>query len=333
MELRACRNATIAALKFILSQQKEDGSFTPVEHGLATHNKLLLALTDMGQQPRAAHLASWLREFAMDLDGDFSAVSRPAPYDHHYPVANAFIAAGAMRLPQFSLAYGSIGFVTSLQHPETGGFLSAGPEAGLDDEQDLLSSAACGYACLQCGELAVAEATGRFLMEMWDNQPGAAAARLFLAARKRMSIITEFDPEQAAHYVVDTGKTGQGYHVPALAAGFLGCLYDATGEDSYLEYMHHYLQFLASCAEDRYSSDRSAWVGWASALAADITGNANYQRAAQEVAQGLLRLQLQNGSWLTGSMSADMTSDVVDATAEGIIVMNQIMRSWVTLEE
>ena len=182
MDLRRCRSATVAAIKWLLTQQNPDGSFAPVEHGLATHNKLLWALNDMGQQPKAAQLATWLRGYALDEEGDFGGLARPTPYDHYYALGNAFVVCGAMRLGSFSLAYPALDLLTSLQHPRSGGFLTAGPEATLGDEQDMVTTALCGLACLQGGRLEAAEAAGRFLLDLWEAQPGGAAARLFLAA-------------------------------------------------------------------------------------------------------------------------------------------------------
>lgn len=333
MDLRHCRSATISALRWLLSQQSPDGSFLPLEHGMATHNKLLWALADMGQQPKAAQLCAWLRAYALDDEGDFATLARPAPYDRFHSVGNAFLACGAMRLGQFSVAYPVMGLLGSLQHPETGGFLTAGADATLDGEQDLLTTAVCGLACLHCGQLEAAEAAGRFVQRLWDLQPGEAAARLYLFTHRGMEMITEPTAEPTAAYVVETAKQEQWYHVPALAAGLLAALYEATGDEGWLETMHRYLQFLSSCAEDRYDSFRSGLVGWAAALAYELTGNANYLRTVEAVAEGLFANQLANGSWLMGAFSADLTSDVVDATAENIIALNQMMRSLATAEE
>ena len=325
MDLRRCRNATIGALKFLLRQQHPDGSFAPVEYGMATHSKLLWALGDMGQGPKATQLCAWLREHALDEEGDFSGQARPAPYDRYYSAGNAFLALGAMRLGQFAVGYPALGLLTSLQHPATGGFLTAGPDATLDDEQDAYTAAVCGYACLQGGQLEAAEGAGRFLVALLDAQP--AAARLYLVARGALEVVREFPEEQAAWYLVDAGQPEQWYHVPALAAGFLGALYDATGGEPWREGLNRFLQYLDSCAEDRYTSERSAWVGWAAAVAYELTGSANYLRVVETAAEAVLVNQLNNGSWLTGSTQGDLTSDVMDATAENVIVLNQILRS------
>lgn len=334
MDLRRCRSATVAAIKWLLTQQNPDGSFAPAEYGMATHNKLLWALNDMGQQPKAAQLSAWLREHALDEEGDFSGLTRSTPYDHYYAVGNAFLACGAMRLGQFAVAYPALGLLTSLQHPRSGGFLTAGPQAALTAEQDLVTTALCGLACLQGGQLEAAEAAGRFLLDLWEAQPGGAAARLFLAATgDKPALVTKCEAGQGAWYAVDTNLPEQSYHAPALAAGFLALVHDASGETSYLEGTHRYLQFLDSCHEDRFQGEHSAWVAWAGAIAFEMTGNANYQRNAERAVDGLLATQLANGSWLKGSAGADLTSDVVDATAEGIIALNQAMRSIVSAEE
>ena len=332
MDLRSCRNSTINAIKWLLTQQNADGSFAPVEYGMATHNKLLWALGDMGQQPKAAQLALWLRSSALDDEGDLSGLVRPAPYDRFWAVGNAMVAAGAMRIGQFAVSYPMLGTLTSLQHPKSGGFLTAGPEASLDAEQDVLTTAACGLACLQCGALREAEAAGGYLLRLWENQPGGAGAHLFLITRNGEEIVTDYEPEQALWYAVDTGQRGQLYCAPALAAGFLAWLSDATGSAKFLEGTHGYLQFIDSCADDRYSSERSAFVAWANALTYEITGNANHLRTVEVGVTALLSTQLNNGSWLKGSMGADLTSDVVDATAEGIIVLNQVLRSLGRME-
>ena len=263
MDLRHCRSATVGAVKWLLTQQNADGSFAPVEHGMATHNKLLWALNDMGQQPKAAQLSTWLRENGLDEEGDFGGLSRPTPYDHFPMIGNAFLAVSAMRLGQFALAYPAVGMISSFQHPQSGGFFTAGPEATLLDEQDMITTALCGLACLQGGQLEAAEAAGRFLLALWEAQPGGAAARLFLAATgDSPGPVTKWETGQAVWYSVDTNLPEQPYYAPSLAAGFLALVHDATGDSAYLDGTHRYLQFLDSCNEDRFTAERSAWVAW-----------------------------------------------------------------------
>ncbi len=328
MDLRNCRQATIQATKWLLSQQTEDGGIKPVEHGMSTFHKVPLALAIMGQGDRAARLCAWIAENSLDEEGDFTQFfPRSELHERFYPWTNAWLVCGAQRLGEFGLSVPALDFLLSLQHPTTGGFLTAGPVAGVNDIQDALSTAAAGLACLYGGQVAAAEAAGRFLLWLWENQPGGAAAHLYYTAQAGTEIVTEFDPDEADYFALQVGKPEQWYHVPGMAAGFLALLYEATRQPEYIDGTHGYLQFVESCGADRYTNDKSAFLGWGAALAYRATGNANYQRITEAVADGLIQDQLPNGTWLTGTMAMNITADVVDATAEGIIVVSQILQS------
>ena len=328
MDMKIYRQAMIRAAKWLLSQQGDDGALAPVEHGVATYHKVPLALAVMGQMDRAALLAGWIQQNSLDSEGDFAGrYPRPALHQDFYPWANAWLICGMQCLGHFGLSMPALDFLLTLQHPASGGFLSAGPTAGLNDQQDGLSTAAAGLACLYGGQIAAAEAAGRFLLWLWDDQPGGAAARLYFTAQQGNQIVAEFDEEAAEHFAVNTNRPAQWYHVPALAAGFLILLHEATGEEAYLAVGHQYLQFAEACAADRYRSEKSAFLGWAAAIGLKTTGNANYERVVEQVGSSLLATQLGNGSWLKGCMGSDLTADVVDATAEGIICLAKMVES------
>ncbi len=328
MDTKNCRQAMIQGTKWLLPQQDADGAMQPVEHGVATYHKVLLAYAIMGQIDRAAALSAWIQENSIDEEGDFgSDFPRPPLHTHFYSWANSWLVCGAHCLGHFGISVPALEFLLSLQHPDSGGFLTAGPEAGLNDRQDALSTAAAGLACLYGGRIDAAEAAGRFLAWLWDNQPGGAAARLYFVVEETDQVITDFDEQLAPYFAVHTSHPEQWYHVPALAAGFLMLLYEATGEPAYLAGGHHYLQFADGCGRDRYSSDTSAFLGWAAAIGLKATANANYERIAQEVGDNLLAAQLANGTWLKGCMGSDITADVVDGTAEAIICLAKIIES------
>jgi len=318
----------IQATKWLMSQQADDGGMQPLEHGLATYHKVPLAYAAMGQIDRAAALSLWIQENSLNEEGDFAGhFPRPALHREFYSWANSWLICGEHSLGHFGTSIPALEFLLTLQHPQTGGFLTAGPEAGLNDRQDALSTATAGLACLYGGQIEAAEAAGRFLLWLWDNQPGGAAARLYFLVEQGDQTLTEFDEELAPSFAVHISRPQQWYHVPALAAGFLILLHEATGEPAYLEGGHQYLQFADSCASDRYTSDKSAFLGWAAAIGFRATANANYERILQEVGAGLLASQLDNGTWLKGCMGTDITADVVDATAEGIICLAKIVES------
>lgn len=325
MDIKGYRQSVIQATRFLISQQNEDGSFRPVEQGIASYSKVPYALSLMGQAERAQRLCMYIKEGVLDDEGDFVGHFPRSPLQkRYYMIPNAWLVAGAQRLGQFGISLRAVDFVGSFQHPDSGGFFTAGPAATVTGEQDVHSTAVCGLALLYCGRTEDAEQAGAYLEYMINNQP-APAARLFFKSRAGRQIITEFSEENAAEQMMQVGKPDQWYHVPALAAGFLVKLADVTGSAKTLEAAQAYLHFVDSGGPDRYTSERSGFVGWAAALLFSATGNQNYRRIALAVANSLLEAQLQNGSWLKGSMGEDITSDVVDATAENMICMVQIL--------
>jgi hypothetical protein len=327
MDIKAYRQATVQAVKFLLSQQNEDGSFNPVDMGIATYYKVPYALSVMGASERASRLCAYVLGSVMDEEGEGDFVghfSRSPLHERYYLVSNAWLVAGAQRLGQFGISLRGVDFLGSLQHPTSGGFFTAGPAASRDGEQDVLSTATCGLALLYCGRTEDAVQAGAYLQKVWESQP-AAAARLFLCTRKGSELITEFTEENALERMIMVGKQDQWYHAAGMAAGFLARLAEVTGDAGTLEIAQKDLHFLDGCGPDRYNGPKSAFFGWAAALLHAATGNANYRRIAVSVADGLLENQLQNGSWLQGCMGEDLTSDVVDGTAEGIICMSQIL--------
>ncbi|MCD6352092.1 MAG: glycoside hydrolase family 9 protein [Armatimonadetes bacterium] len=327
MDLRSYRVATINGTKWLMTQQERDGSFKPVEHGLATCHKLPYALALMGEEERAARLCSWLVDHMMDEEGDFTRLyPRSNLMELFYNYPNAWLIAGAQKLGVYALSWPAAEFLSTVQHPETGGFLTAGPAASLSDEQDLLSTATAGLACLHIGASQAAVRAGDFLVWLLDKQPRSNA--LFTFVRDTDQLVEEPPSQELEpYYVFHVGRPGQFYAAPAMAALFLSKLYDATSNDDYLTAAQLYANFPESDAADRYTSVYSGLWGWAAAELFAATGNQNYLRTATEVGNALLEQQLENGSWLQASMTVNQESDVVDGTAEHIIVLRGITKA------
>ncbi len=326
MDLRSYRQAVINATKWLLTQQDPAGPFKPVEYGLATCHKVPFALALVGQGERAARLVAWIQDQLMDDEGDFSRLYPRAGWtERYYPYANAWIVAGAQKLGLFGLSWPASGFLFTLQHP-AGGFLSAGPSASLADEQDVLSTSAAGLAALYCGQQEVAQRAANFLVWLLENQPRSNV--LCMVVRNGEEVVSEDVPEEEEfHYFFYVGRSEQFYAAPSLAALFLTLAAAAFDDDSYLAAAQLYLNFPETGGADKYSSIRSGFFGWAAAELYAATGNANYMRIATAVADALLEQQLENGSWLQASMSADIESDVVDGTAEHLIILQGIIKA------
>jgi hypothetical protein len=263
----------------------------------------------------------------MDEDGDFTGLyPRNDLMKRYYSYPNAWLVAGAQKLGLFTLSWPAAGFLQMLQHPETGGFLTAGPAASLNDEQDLLTTAVAGIACLHMGNTDAAVAAGQFLIWLLEQQPKSNV--LFMAVRDKNQLVQEVTEEgMEQYYVFHVGRAQQFYAAPGLGALFLAKLYEATRNDEYLTAAQLYANFPESDAGDKYNSIYSGFWGWAAAELFAATGNQNYLRTATEVANALLEQQLENGSWLQASMSVNQESDVVDGTAEHVIVLKGISKA------
>jgi hypothetical protein len=324
----AGKQAAIRAVKWLIKQQNEDGSFNPLPEGMAGFHKVPYALALSGQSGRGVRLCTWIVDYSLDEDGDIGAnFGRQGPMERYYIYPSAWMIAGAQKLGQFGLSLRAYDFIASLQHPETGGFLRTGPDAGLDDEQDMLGTAAAGIAALYMGDERTATAAGDFLVRRWERQP-QSGTRMYLMVRRGEEPVRVHGEGLDDEYVLHVGgakneppPAGQWYFVPGLVAGFLARLSEATAERSYLQIAQEYVDFCEGGADDRYVSPRSGLFGWAASILYALTGNVNYERIAENVAEAMVKRQAPDGSWLEPCLPSELVSARMDATAESLIIL------------
>jgi len=186
MDLRAIRQAIVGGLKWAIARQTGEGTFEPVEFGMCGYHKMIYMLSLVGQAERATHLCSWLETNAFDEEGDFTdAHGRQGPMSAYYNYPNSWLTMGAHRLERYDISYRAMDFLTSLQHPETGGFLTTGPESALEGRQDIISTASAdtSSSCTRCmmTTMALCEALlMRFCAASLNHSSaGEQASRLF----------------------------------------------------------------------------------------------------------------------------------------------------------
>lgn len=330
MEIRNYRQAAVNALKWLLNQQDNDGSVKPAEHGLNTFHKVPYALAVMGQMERGSRLCAWIQENACDEEGDFGGhVHREGPLSVFYHYPNSWLVMGAHRLGQFGLSLRAADFLATLQHPQTGGFLTLGPDSSLDGMQDLMSTSLAALAMLTCGRVEEAEKAGGFLVSMYDRQPSIGSQLLFVL-QKGDRLVNEWPEGQGPAFALKLREPGQWYFVPGLAAGFLAKLYDVTGNDEYLRVAQSYVQFAdSSGASDRYDGPNAWWLGWGAAMLYASTGVASHRRIIEAICDNMVEGQMSNGCWAAGTIGYEPPAPIVDATAEAIVVLTEMLQALV----
>jgi hypothetical protein len=332
MEIRNYRQAVVNGLKWLLTQQEPDGSFKPLEFGLNTCHKIPYALAVTGQLERGARLCSWLQQQTLDDEGDFTRrFDRQGPLASFYHYPNSWLAMGAHRLGQFGLSLRASDFLSNLQHPQTGGFLTMGPDSSLDGMQDIMTSSLAGLTMLTVGRVAEAEAVGKFLISMYDRQPKLGSQLLFIQQRGD-HMVNEWDEAQAPAFALTIRAADQWYFVPGLAGGFLAKLFDVTGDDEYLRVAQNYVQFADSAGSGRYDSPNGWWFGWGAAMVYAVSGVATHKQIAETVAEQMIESQMSNGTWAAGTMGYEPPAPIIDATAEAIICLTEILQALVAGE-
>jgi hypothetical protein len=299
---------------------------------MAGFHKVPYALALSGQSGRGVRLCTWLVDYSLDEDGDLGAnFGRQGPMERYYIYPAAWVIAGAQKLGQFGLSLRAYDFIASLQHPDTGGFLRTGPDAGLDDEQDMLGTAVAGLAALYMGDERTAVDAGDFLVRRFERQP-QTGNRMYMMVRRGEEPVRVHGEGLDEEYILQVGggkdeppPAGQWFFVPGLAAGFLARLSEATAERQYLQIAQEYVDFCESGADDRYTSPRSGFFGWAASIVYALTGNVNYERIAGNVAEAMVERQAPDGSWLEPCLPSDLVSARTDATAESLIILLEII--------
>lgn len=332
MEIRTYRQAIVGGLKWLLSQQEPDGSFKPIEHGLSTFHKIPYALAVTGQLERGARLCSWIQQQIMDDEGDFTRrFDREGPLASFYHYPNSWLIMGAHRLGQFGMSLRGADFLSTLQHPQTGGFLTTGPNSTLDGMQDMMTSALAGLAMLNTGRLTEADAAANFLVSMYDRQPKLGAQLLFVQQRGD-HLVNEWDPSQAPAFALTLRDSDQWYFVPGLAAGFLAKLYEVTGNEDHLRVAQGYVQVADSAGSGRYESPNGWWFGWGAAMVYAVTGVATQRSIVEAVCEQIVESQMSTGGWAAGTMGYEPPAPIIDATAEAIVCLTEMLQALVGAE-
>ncbi len=163
---------------------------------------------------------------------------------------------------------------------------------------------------------------GDFLCHLLELQPDISES-LYMRVDDGGSLITDLPPELEILGVVRASEPYQLYFLVGYPIAFLAKLYDATGEEKYLEGSLVYLDFAHSCHETLYSFHYAHKVGWAASLVARLTGAAAAESTARRIANYLVSIQEPDGGWVQNEpnhtsfdQSAEIATWLLELSAE-----------------
>ena len=134
-------------------------------------------------------------------------------------------------------------FIEDFWDPESGGFYSSFDGRGGDTLMDIFVTSGCGRAAVYTARLEVARGVGRFLETIMEAQPNYPKQMYSVFSRAK-GLHTDPDPDDEMRYVMSQdAQKDQQFFNPGIAGGFLARLYQATGEERWLELSKRYMLF------------------------------------------------------------------------------------------
>ena len=317
------REARDRGCAYLLERQREDGSFADPDISAVEYYKVPLAFQVCGETNAANRLLNWVRRHGLTPDGDIMPRPDEALDEYFYAYYNSWIIIGAQRLGQFDLAEQGMEFLMGFWDPEGGGFYSSLTEREDDTKQDLWVVAGCGRAALYTGRTDVARGVGVWMDRMMRGQPNYPK-QMYTVYSRAEGLITEPDPEDDMRYVLSNdAERDQFFFHPGIAGGFLAGLYEATGEEAWLDLAKEYVRFAEGATDYLLRLQRAGKVAWATSVLYTITGEQKYRDMATRIGDNIIERQADEGYW--HSIKEDKPSN--DATAEMVIWLDEVYQA------
>ena len=314
------REARDRGCVYLLRQLRPDGGFGPLDRGLPDYYKVPSALQACGETHAANRLCQWIRENGMTPEGDFGP-RPPEACGYYYTYYNTWVILGGHRLGQYDLSQKGMDFLMGFHDPESGGFYSSPTERRAETLQDLWVVSGCGQAALCTSRMEVARGVGQWMKELMKQQPNYPK-QLYSVFSRAGGLHTVPDPENDIRYVSTYNATRDQYFFhPGIAGGFLCRLYQATGEEEWLDLAREYMRFAEVAGDYLFRLFRSGKVGWAASVLYTLTGEEKYKALAIRVGDMLVETQEEDGAWSMGTMSRN------DIAAELVVWLDEIDQS------
>ena len=330
--LQQYRDGANRGVGWLLSRLNPDGSFQSPIQDLACYYKSPYLFFLSGHGGKANRVLGYIGKTFMRSDGDFSTTpeckSANAALAEYRAYMNGWLAIASQKMGAFNVAFRARSYLQAFYHLGNGGGTTRHLYGEGDNTVDALSSAHLGLAALYFGDKERALAAGNVLRRMLELQPHATQEFL-LRLDNNGKLISEFPSDQSVFYAVSMTQPNQAYFMLGYPVGFLGKLYEATGDSSVLNSATAYLEILLSSRGNLQKFYFSHKVAWGSAIIARITKEPQYLQLSQEIAHYLLSIQSPSGAWLEDQPAFT----TFDQTAEIAIWLFEIANELSAIDE
>lgn len=304
------------AVNWLRSQLQDDGSYGVNRNDLAIYYKSAYLFYLSGQTEVAHRILNYIKNNFMREDGDFTTAgnikTENGALNQYWGYINGWIAIASQKMGRFDIAYRAEEYLQLFYHPEQGGFTTAQPYGKGDNVVDVLTTAHLGLLALYFGDVAKSKSAGNLLQRFISIQPDIHT-EFYLRLDGNGKLLTEFPADSAILYCVSAQQPHQAYFMLGYAIAFLGKLYQAIGEESYLDVAKIYLDFALSCHENIRCFNFSHKVAWGAAIVANLTKDAKYFDLSTSIADYLVSIQDAEGCWLKDEpphTSFDQTAEI-----------------------
>jgi hypothetical protein len=306
------RQAAQRGAQWLMAQQNSDGSFIRPDIQADVYHKGAFALGISGHVAEAMRLLNWIKA------NDLAEGGRLRHFDAGLALyKTSWICQGAHRLARFDISLAVIEYILSCQAP-CGGFFQV--VEGSDYVEPVCSSWA-GMSCVYAGRLEAARLAANCLLSTIEQQPSNERFYYWMSPDGKLA--TEDAPISGNAPFIDATKPQQAYYCSGIIGLFLARLYQATGDQAYLEGAKQVFDFSLRCAEDAYAYPPSGKSAVGAAVLHTITGDPRAKSAALTFAEYLLQEQSPEGWWK--NPHADDAIVRLDHTAEFVVWLNEIV--------
>lgn len=282
------------ATEWLLTQIDIEGHLKTKPDDILAYYALPYLLANVGLNEESYRMLNYVMHSFATQDGGLRRLltdTASQPMKEQLPKVMSWMGVSAHRLGHFEISYAFSRYLRSYYDPEQGAFTAIAPYGRIEAVLDLFSSTMLGWFALYTGDLAKAQRAGNFLQRCLSLQTMKDQA-FYIRLEQDGRLITSYPEDQSRFYLVTSNLSDDNLLYLSFPVVFLGKLFQATHEETYLRCAQSYFE-----ASTQYTKDKHPIVGWGAAILGNITKETRYANTANDIATHFIQTQNQTGFW------------------------------------